>query len=153
MRRFWLPLTLSTLAEIGVMNELTLFGASLPLTLLALLLLIHNGWISPLGALLLAGVSGYVLDLIASPNNGRVVIAYVAAIGGYNHLSKRIASGRFPAWSAVAAAAVAYWLVLFSSFSIYFSWQVLLQLALYTAACLSALAIMQLTLKGLGRRL
>lgn len=153
MRRFWLSLTLSILAETSVMNELTLFGARLPLTLLVLLLLKHNGWVSSSSALLLAGFSGYLLDLIASPSNGRVVIAYVAAISSYNLLSKLTDNGRFPAWSVVAASLVVYWLTLYSSFSFIFSWRVALQFVQYTAVCLIALAVMQLTLKGLGRRL
>lgn len=77
---FWPPLILMAWFEASWWPWLNFSGVSVPLTLLVLLYVLWQGWLSLYQTLLLALGAGYLLDVLASPRPGIVLLAMLAAV-------------------------------------------------------------------------
>lgn len=108
---FILPVMLVAWLEASWAGWLDLTGVSLPLTLLSILYLRYRSWVSLSETVLLAGLGGYVLDVLASPRHGLVLSAMLvaSALGGW--LLGR-SSQRWQRWAALGVGLVLYQLIL-----------------------------------------
>jgi hypothetical protein len=139
---FILPIVLVAWLEASWTSWLEIAGAHIPLTLLVILWLLYRGWIGGWQALALAGIGGYVLDLLASARSGFILVAMVLAAGSCAWLLGRSHS-RWQRWGAIVVGLLVYELVGLASLG----WQdfadTMWQITLFTSLSLVVFGLMR----------
>lgn len=148
--RWWLMGTLIVVAAIeGVIAaNWHMFGVSLPITWLALYFTMANEWVGWRQGLVLAAVSGYVLDVIASPAPGLIQVAALVAWGFGAYV---LAKYKFSRDAKVAGLAGGSLILMSSSFVVgpYFPpWlSALIMAAIYLLVSLAAYVVISTVVK------
>ena len=149
--RWWLMGALLTVAAgDGLLAaEWPVFGVKLPITWLVLYLTVANEWVGWRQGLLLAACAGYILDVLAAPVPGAVLVSLLAAWAFGTYILSKYKFSRDSKIAGLIGGSVIFMSSSFAAGPYFPHWLNLLSMAaVYLLVSLASYAVINATVKS-----